>query len=268
MNALDVLEDRRGFTDAGNADRLVDLHGDDLIYVPGIGWFVWTGDHWERDGGGEVMRRARLTVADLHRQWAEAGEGDYRARLLKHAVRSESLRSLAAMISLAQSDARVEVMPDQLDANPWALNTPAGIVELRTGHLRAHDRRELHTLMTRAAYSPGLSAPVWEAFLNRVTNGDQELQAFLQRLAGLALIGEVIEHLMPILHGLGANGKSTFVETIMHVLGDYAGAAPLDLLMAGRRNTGAATPEIAGLRGRRLVIVSKPARTAGLQSSA
>jgi putative DNA primase/helicase len=250
---------QRALTDAGNADRLVDLHGHDLIYVPGIGWHVWNGQRWEHDDAGELMRRARNVVDEIQEQAATAADEDWGKTLKKHARASGSSRALKAMIEVAQADARVETQAEALDADAWALNTPNGIVDLRTGTLRLHDRTELHTRMTTAAFEPTSERPVHEAFLDRITAGNKDLQRFLQRLAGLTLIGEMLEHKLPILQGGGANGKSTFVGTLMHALGDYAHVAGLDLLMAGRRSVGAASPEVAGLRGRRLVIVSEGA---------
>lgn len=253
------LSHTRALTDAGNADRLVDLHGDDLIYVPGIGWHVWNHKRWELDEAGELIRRARNVVEEINHQANDATDDKWQTALRKHAKTSGSSRSLKAMIEVAQADARVETDAELLDADAWALNTPNGIVNLHTGDLRPHDRTELHTRMTTARYSPSNERPIHEAFLERITAGNAGLQRFLQRLAGLTLIGEMVEHKLPILQGGGANGKSTFVGTLMHALGDYAHVAGLDLLMAGRRSVGAASPEVAGLRGRRLVIVSEGA---------
>ena len=177
------LSKTRELTHAGNADRLVDLHGYDLIYVPGIGWHIWSGTRWEHNRGGELMRCARSTVEGIEEQADAAQEGGWKKALNAHARRSGRLQDLKAMIEIAQSDARVEIKAESLDAKPWRLNTPGGIINLRTGELLPHDRSEMHTRMTTASYSPDRDRPVHRAFLDRITDGDQEVQRFLQRLA-------------------------------------------------------------------------------------
>lgn len=124
-----------------------------------------------------------------------------------------SAKTVAAIINLARADSRHAIAPDYLDADPWVLNTPEGIVDLRTGESQTHDRTALCSKVTTVA--PARSDyPRWRRFLDQITAGDANLQAFLQRLAGYSLTGSIREHALFFLYGTGANGKGTFLNTL------------------------------------------------------
>jgi putative DNA primase/helicase len=140
------------------------------------------------------------------------------------------------------------------------LNTRSGVVDLRTGELKPHTPQLLLTRITTVGLSPDDNHPRWTTFLNQTFNQDEELIAYVQRLAGLALIGDVREHVLPFLHGVGANGKGVLLLVLQGLLGSvdlggYAVSAPDGFLMAGR--DGAHPTEIARLRGARLLICSE-----------
>ena len=121
--------------------------------------------------------------------------------------------------------------------------------------LRPHDPADGLTMLTGAAYRPDAKAPTWRAFLERIL-ADPDLEPFLRRLVGVSAIGTAREHLLAILWGGGANGKTTAANALGFALGDYAHAGTVELLL-GRHRPGAATPDVADLRGRRLVTVAE-----------
>jgi putative DNA primase/helicase len=259
----------RELNDSGNADRLVDLHGERIKFVPGIGYHVWGDTHWKVDDSKELTRLARHVVETIRQQAEELKEergtdDEMTKAYMRHAKASGQANKLRAMIEVAEADARIIIAAGQLDSDPYSLNTPSGTVNLRTGEIRAHNPADLITQITRAGYNQSAATPVFSEFLNRITNGSEERQRFLQRGVGHTLIGEVLEHRLLILQGDGANGKSTFVNAVTHALGDYAHVASADLLMAGRRGVEGATPTIAGLRGKRFVTVSETGEDAKL----
>ncbi|WP_374298139.1 phage/plasmid primase, P4 family, partial [Sphingomonas sp.] len=135
------------------------------------------------------------------------------------------------------------------DANQYALNTPSGVVDLRSGRLRPHDRGEHHTRLATA--TPRGECARWRAFLGDVTGGDADLQAYLQRMAGYCLTGATSAHALFFLYGTGANGKSVFVNVLATILGDYATNAPMDTFMEARGDRH--PTDLAGLRGARFV---------------
>lgn len=241
--------------DIGNAQRLVAREGHRLRYCHPEGrWYVYDGTRWAPDNRGEVEAAAKASARAIAAEAAQAVAGDYEA-LLKHAARSANESKVRAAIAHARSEPGIPVLPGEFDADPWALNTAGGVLDLRTGQLREHDPIELHTKIAPVAYDPHAAAPIWQAFLDRTFAGDRELIGFVQRLAGYAACGIVREHRLPLLHGTGANGKTVLLGALQAALGDYAQTISTDVLLA--RRTGGATPDLARLQGARLVVASE-----------
>jgi putative DNA primase/helicase len=161
------------------------------------------------------------------------------------------------MIELAESEQPIPVARNSFDADPWLLNCANGTVDLRTGQLQPHAPGDLLTKMTGVEYpvEPDVDAPIWSQFLATIFADDACLIGFVQRLLGSALPGEVVEHILPIFYGAGANGKSVLIETVMAALGDYAMKAPAGLLMASRNDRH--PTELADLFGKRLVAITE-----------
>jgi len=215
-------------------------HASDFYYVPkGLGWMVWTGARWEPDDTLSAYTLARAICREFSHKAAPT---------IRRSVASAKTR--AAVVSLAQNDERIAADADRWDADPWLLNTPKGTVDLKTGELRPHNRNDYITKVTAVAPDPDCLTPLWAAFLERVTNGDRELQDYLQRACGYSLTGVTYEHSLLFLYGTGANGKSTFIEAITRALGDYARPVPGEALMWSRNERH--PTDIAGLRGVRI----------------
>ncbi len=243
-------QDPGALTDLGNGERLAERYGGELRYCHPMGrWFVWDGKRWRPDDTGQVIRYAKATVRSIYEE-AAASDDDARAKeIAKWAGRSQAKDRIQAMISLAQSEPGIPVKIEELDSDPWLLNVENGTIDLRTGALKPHDPGDLITKLAPVAYDPKAVAPTWDAFLQRVLPVE-ELRGFLQRLSGYALTGDVSEQKLPFLYGLGANGKSTYINTFMEALGDYAQQAPPELLTV----KGHSHPtELADLMGARLV---------------
>jgi putative DNA primase/helicase len=135
-----------------------------------------------------------------------------------------------------------------------ALCVRNGVVDLRSGELREHNRADLHTKQAPVDYRPDAQAPTWKRFLREVMPSAED-RAFLQRAIGYSLTGDVSEHVLFVLHGNGQNGKSVFLETIRAALGDYAQQAPPELIVA--RRTGGIPSDVARLQGARFVTASE-----------
>jgi putative DNA primase/helicase len=154
-----------------------------------------------------------------------------------------------------ESDARIAVPTTALDADPWLLNTPSGVVDLRTGLLRPHDPALLLTKMTRVSVDRENDCGRWKTFLQQATGGNLDLVAYLQRLAGYCLTGATDEHAVVFVYGPGGNGKSVCLNTLNHILGDYAATAPMSTFVASRHDRH--PTEVAMLHGARLVTASE-----------
>lgn len=252
-------------SDLGNAERVARLHGRDLRWVEAWGaWLVWDGVRWVRDETGEVTRRVTDTVRQIPAEVEGLDHHDRRKAILRHAISSESAGAIAAAAKLLRAQPGIAVRVDDLDSDPWLLNVPNGTVDLRTGELRPATRADLCTKVCKVAYDPAAQAPVWEKFLGEV-QPDDEVRAFIQRLIGYAATGVIREHVLPIHHGDGGNGKGVFSEILLATLGDYARQIPCEMLLASGQDRHPA--ERATLWGTRLATASELPKGRALNES-
>ena len=240
-------------SDEGNAQRLAARHGARFRRVSDMKrWHHWDGAQWRLD---HENREAREAAKDTAKQLPETDKD--RRRFKFNALSSAGITSALRM---AETLPQLCVTANQLDSHPELLNTPDGVVDLRTGAVTPHDSALLLTRIT--AYGVDLDAPHprWFRFLLETFGADLELISYMQRMAGLALLGFIPEHVLPFLWGTGANGKGVFTLVLQGLLGDadqggYAVSAPDGFLMTGR--DGMHPTEIARLRGARLVVCSE-----------
>ncbi|MFV0920285.1 phage/plasmid primase, P4 family [Ralstonia nicotianae] len=212
----------------------------DWRYVAAWGrWLVWDGHRWRTED--------TLAATDLIRNVCR--NAAVNADNPKLAAKLATSGTVGGVERLARADRRHAATTGEWDADPWLLNTPGGVVDLKTGRQRPHDRADRMTKITTA--TPGGDCQTWRQFLAEVTGGDAELQAYLQRMAGYALTGSTQEHALFFLYGTGANGKSVFVNTLATILGDYAVNAAMDTFMETRADRH--PTDMAGLRGARFV---------------
>jgi putative DNA primase/helicase len=160
------------------------------------------------------------------------------------------------MVSLATTEAEVVLSARRLDADPWLLGMQNGVLDLRTGKFRVAERDDYITKRISVAFDPEATCPNWCEFLDTINDGDQSLSAYHQRAVGYTLTGSTREEVLFVLYGTGNNGKSTWRETVHFLLNDYAIAADPALLIE-RKTPGGATPELARLKGRRLVAINE-----------
>jgi putative DNA primase/helicase len=243
------------FTDLGNAKRLANAERGELLYCHGTGaWYVYDGVRWATDRTGKVMQRAKKVVQAMLNEATTISDDDKRQALIKHELRSESAPRLEAMVRLARGELPVTL--DEFDSDRMLLNCKNGTLDLRTGEQREHRREDLITRVTRAAYDPKAECSLWRQFLTDVTAGNVELMSYLQRCAGYSLTGQTDEHALFLLHGNGANGKSTYLEVQRYVLGDYAATADFSSFMASK-SSGGPRNDLAKLHGSRFVTATE-----------
>lgn len=211
--------------DTGMALRMVANFGDNFRYCHAWGkWYVWNGRYFAPDDVGSMIEYADKTARLLHAEAAEAGDSSEREPLSKAAHSYSQITKQKHMVEAARSKPGVPVRPHELNADPWLLCVENGTIDLHTGDLRPHDPSDLITLMAPTAYDPNAPRGEWSKFIRQVTGGNKALAAFLQRLAYAALIGEVLDKAFAFLHGPRDTGKTTFLELLKAVLGEYAGA--------------------------------------------
>jgi len=228
------------FTDEALALRFAELHAADLRYVAAASkWFVYTGQQWRADDTMFAINQARMVCRKAS---ADCNKGRVAGVLA-------SAKTVFAVERLAKADRRLAATMDQWDRDPMILNTPDGVIDLYTGKIREHRADDYLTRMT--VVGPGGNCPTWLQFLSRVTAGDVDLEKFLQRKAGYALTGLTREHALFFLYGLGANGKSVYLNTLAGIMGEYHRTAAIETFTAS--NTDRHPTDLAGLRGARLV---------------
>lgn len=235
-------------TDDGNALTFIHTYGHVLRYNPDRGrWLHWDGHawQWQSSDGGQARELAKKVARQL------PDDEGWKA----HKKKTLSAKGITDLLIQARTDHRITVTIDDLDAQPWELNTPGGIIDLRTGHLIPSDPAKLHTRITKCAPDFDADTTLWDQFLQTTFPGDGDLIGYMQRLVGYSAVGEVREHILPFAYGGGGNGKGVFLEAIKGVLGDYATTSPNGFLMAS--SYAPHTTEIARLAGQRMVICSE-----------
>ena len=253
--SVEVTRAQRVLSDVGNGELLVRRHGSDLRYVhPWSTWLVWDGQRWRRDDQGIPDARIKETIRALAADALEIENDDQRKKVLRWALESERVSRIRGALTMAQSEQGIPILPDELDSDPLLLNVENGTIDLRTGELLGHRRRDHITRIVPVPYNCEADAPVWCAFLERVLDGDDDLIRFVQRAVGYSLTGLTTEQVILILWGVGANGKSTLISTILAALGDYAQQAPAETFLARRETI---PNDVARLRGARMVAAAE-----------
>ena len=266
----DLARDRHDLTEQGNAARFADRYSEYLCYNGSLGWSVWSGSLWQQaDGNNEIAQKLLMRLNDENKAEAiarlklvkEPTEGEKPSEEYKKAKAAytwwvktaRSGTTINRVVNLAKGIMRKDTAV--FDGNPWVLNTPGCMIDLRTADELPHERKAYCTKTTYLTPNFEMETPEWDAFLSRVTGGDSDLIEYLQNVAGMALVGKVYEEALVIVYGPGGNGKSTLFEVWQRVMGDYAGTMRNEVLIGGPNGT-----EVAGqnqLRGKRLVIMGE-----------
>ena len=209
------------------------------------------------------MRAAKAVVALLQQEVAQQiadhnGEelGNKTKQRMKHIAQSSTEAKLRAMIACARSEDGMTCRMSELDADAMCLGVANGMLDLQAQTLRSTTPELLVTQRCRVNYDPDAQAPLFQQFLRQVIP-DKDVRKFLRVFFGYTLVGRVEHQLFLFLYGLGANGKSVFIETIRWVLGDYARKIHTEMLMRGQRSPGGPSPDIMNLKGRRLVYANE-----------
>lgn len=229
------------FSDDALALEFVAVYGTGLRWTPGMGWMHDQSTHWVRD--------EHLIRYDLARKTARkvAQEADPKAR---KAI--TSAKAVNSILFLAQSDPAIVVPATQWDNDPLMLNTPAGIVDLRTGKTAKRNREQYLTQITRISVDDSQKIPNWLRFISQVFAEKPDVIEFVQRMCGYCLSGDRREQKLFFAHGQGSNGKSTLLDILMWMMGSYALKLPTAALMMSKNERH--PTELAQLHGKRLAV--------------
>jgi putative DNA primase/helicase len=237
-------------TDTGNAERLVARHGHQLRCVAGD-WYVWDHERWVRDTTGAAIRLTIDTMRAIPSEGATLDDVSKIGELLKFALKCESKAKIEAASVLAKNLAPVVMTFDQLDADPMLLNVANGTLDLRTGELREHSREDYITKLAPVRFDQQAECPIWLTYLDQVFGGNRDLIDYIQRALGYSMTGLTAEQCFFINYGSGANGKTTYAETVRSLFGDYAAYADASTIL--RHGADKIRDDLARLPGARVV---------------
>ncbi|HET6971730.1 MAG TPA: phage/plasmid primase, P4 family [Phenylobacterium sp.] len=273
--------------DFGNAMRLIRLVGGEvdedgeigleaatLLFLREIGWIGWNGRHWDLKMGQRLAERTAHRVAQgLVAQIAFLKERCNAKEISEFVKSSGNAGRVSAMLKVAEAYLQVDL--EDFDKDPLAVTVRNGTLrfvrEIGAGltvDFRRHDPRDRITRMMRVDYVPKAAAPVWEEKV-RFWQPDPAMAGYLQRLAGYGLTGHTFEQIFVIFQGKGRDGKSTFMNVLRELFGDYGDVADVrTFLDTGMRAGGEASPDLARLAGDcRFLSVAEPPRGAKLNEA-
>jgi putative DNA primase/helicase len=222
--------------------------GGGVRYARGLGFLVWDGKVWTSGGDAKVREALHLMGAEL------IASGDDSMRRL--ALKALTNRSIDAIIKELPSVPGVPARAEDFDSRPELLSVANGTVNLRMGTIHPHTPADMITKRLDVAYRPEAECPRWDAFLTEIFPKHPELPAFMRRLVGYGITGSTAEQCFVFMHGQGANGKSAFLDALLHVLKGVTKSTEFSTFEQ-RVNVGQASPELAALRGARLVTASE-----------
>lgn len=261
------LDGRHELTETGNAMRMLDRYGDDLMFVPETeAWFTWNGSYWQRSTAAEILHYAIATVEALPKELPQIASDDERANHRKFSKLSQTYKMYDCMFKTMRSMPKILRRISLLDSEQNLLCCSNGAVDLTTGELLEPDRSHLMTICTGVEYSPNAQCPVFAETVLDAFFGDTEMLAFFQRLIGYIAMGQPKESIILIPYGSGNNGKSTVFKAISMALGGYAKTAySTTFLGEARGNAGGPREDILRLFKSRFVYSTEPDEGAELK---
>lgn len=248
------------FDDTGNAERMFDYFGDILKYsYVDKRWLYYRDGKWTYDNVGEIYRVADAALEVMKREsalWEEHEGGIFFDDFKKHLKKTRSNNTKKAMVK--ELEHRVPILPKNMDTDKMSVNCKNGIIDLRTGKLMPHDINKFMTKMLNVKLPEKPGTPkLWLNFLGDIFGGDRELIRYIQKAVGYSLSGSTTEQCVFFLYGTGRNGKSTFLEIVRYIMGDYATNIQPETIMV-RPSQGSANSDIARLKGARFVTSVEP----------
>jgi len=244
--------------EVGNASRLINKYGD-LIRYPNSNddynvkkWLIYNGKGWRNNSDGSVERLALETINSIVN---EGHEIHSKTELKNHIKRFRKASHVMNILLVASWDEAIRIRGNDADEDPMLIGTLNGVVDLETGEIIQNSKEYFITKRVNASFDKEAKCPNWDRFLNRITGEDQDMIKYLNLLTSYFLTGETNEHKLFIVHGSGANGKTTWVKCIQNILGEYASQVPVESLSYTKSN--AIDDNLARAKGSRLTVTSE-----------
>lgn len=246
--------------DMGNAKRFIDLFGEDFRYNYTDKMFLyWDGCRWAADLTGAVERSADVSVEAMsaEAEWHESADDEDAAKAFrKHIKASRSNKSKTNMLKEVQHN--MPIVPFQLDKHKMAFNVPNGTLSLKTGQLVPAKRDYFITKFSPVEFTDNADCALWQKFLDDIFGGDKELIRYIQKAVGYSMTGDTSEQCVFFLYGTGRNGKSTFLDVLREIFGDYVSNIQPETIMVKNSMGNGINSDIARLKGARMVTTVEP----------
>lgn len=253
---LDNKVKKYAFDDTGNADRFVDKFKDIVRYsYVDKGWYFYNGKKWEFDLIGHVKSLTEEVIKDMRKELAYCETEEEEKAFFKHLKYTRNNRGKTNM--LKESEHRLPILPDEFDKRKDVFNCMNGVIDLRNGKLMDHSYDQFLSKMSYVEYTDNIDCPRWMEFLNQIFDHDTELIHYIQKAIGYSMTGSTKEQCVFFCYGNGRNGKSTFLDIIAAIMGDYATNIQPETIMVQNRQSGA-NSDIARLKGARFVTTVEP----------
>lgn len=252
------------WSDVGNAERLISLHGKDIKFNVNSGkWYVWNKVNWELDSYFKVenlyrsvLKRFQNAIPDIELP-DEVDTKKAKEKAKAFVLRSETDGKIKATINQAKTFKGINFMDS--DKDDYLFNTPKSTINLSDLSEKEHDRRDLITQCGGYSFNKeNSSCPNWLAFLDKIFLGNKEIIRYVQKAVGYSLTGDTTGQCLFMLWGGGANGKSTFIRAIEDIMGSYAVTLNGESLMEGKGgNPDVPRGDLAVLKNKRVAIASE-----------
>ncbi len=249
-------------TDLGNAERFAAIYGHCVRYDVSEGcWRFWDGKRWAKDRKMRAILLCKRTVRNIPKEALALPKNNTEDKLfgllLEWARKSESRERINAMLELAKSQPGIPVDKNDLDQDQFLFNCVNGTIDLRTGGIYPHRKEDMISTLSSVEYIPGHIDPKWEAFLADATGNNPDTIGFLQIAAGYSLTGDISEEKIFMIHGPKNSGKTTYLEALKKMMGEYARTVNLDMFAKKRDGGSSPSNDIAALVGIRLAAGSE-----------
>lgn len=242
----------RADTPIGQAEQLAAMFSGEFRYNHfRESWMHYEAPCWRIDAVQAIKRAATTFIRAQQHAAIEIADRTEKNDRLKVTLKTETPAKIEELVKAASWNATFLDTGENWDADPWALATTNGVIDLRTGLLRPGDPADRITLKCTVAYNPKAECPRWWQFLGEIFGNDQDLIEFVWRLCGYIVTGQTTERVVPMFYGRGANGKSVLINVLATILGDYATALPFSSLQLQKQE--GIPNDLAALVGRRLV---------------
>ncbi|MDD3961297.1 MAG: phage/plasmid primase, P4 family [Bacteroidales bacterium] len=251
------------FTDFGNAERLIAKTSGNIRYcVTNDSWYIWNGDgYWKKDSLGEIREYTKATLLSIHNEATYASDEKRKDMARKWAAQCEKMEHVSAAIKLASTDSRIVMPLEKFDIDIHLFNMLNGTYDLKNHMFLQHDRENRITRQVAFAYDKDAKCPNFLKFIERIFRSQKEKDnviRYIQKAIGYTLTGEVSQQCIFLLYGSGSNGKSTLLETMRMLLGDY-GTTIASASLTTQKNEGVRN-DIARLPKIRFVVASENAK--------